>query len=228
MVNLPFEIHLSETEKYEVWDQFSLLDALLSCRPNIQELCVTDLASEAWTTLLLCDTGDTMVTSQWSTLTTYQLVLDRICEFPNLQHLSIGNHTDRALYNFDRLIESCQSLKSFSVRLYPLKRQVQKENLRIIFISKRSDINKLVCNWELIKGDDQLKYIISYANQPKLERLTISYIANYRNSNKMIMKFKNNVPTLGFGIRSNDTTLSHLEFLSTSGHLIQSLTVEST
>lgn len=242
------------------------------------------------TTLLLCDANDTITTGQWSTQTTYQLVLDRIKEFPHLQHLNIGHHTNLQFYNFDTLIEKCQSLKSFSVRLYPITCQVQKENTLHGFVSKRPDINKLVCNWETVKSDDQLNYImhklpnLQYLNilydpnldksfnretQPissntireffkyilaipivefglqleksgliniyadfmktnqKFKRLTRSYMANYRDSSKIIMKFKINVPTLGFGINSNDSTLSHFEFLSTSGHLTQSLTVES-
>ncbi|KAI9254324.1 hypothetical protein EDC94DRAFT_678891 [Helicostylum pulchrum] len=125
------------------------------------------------TTLLLCDADDTMITSRWSTGTTYQPVLDHIKEFSNLQHLSIGHHTDLQFYNFDRLIEKCRSLKSFSVRLNHITCQVQKENIIHRFISKSSDVNKLVCNWETIKSDDQIKYIIY--KLPNLQYLNILY-----------------------------------------------------
>ncbi|GAA5811142.1 hypothetical protein MFLAVUS_004571 [Mucor flavus] len=269
--------HLKELSVTRVAEIDNYIDILLFFKNSV-------------TTLLLCDADDTLTTSQWSTQTTYQLVVDRIKEFPPLQHLSIGHHTNLQFYNFDTLIEKCQSLKSFSVRLYPITCQVQKENIPHGFISKRPDINKLVCNRETVKCDDQLNYImhklpnLQYLNilydpyldksfnretqpissntvreffkyilaiptvelglqleksnliniyidfmkiNPRFKRLTISYMTNYRDSSKIIMKFEDNALTLGFEINSDDPTLSHFEFLSRLGHLIQSLTIES-
>lgn len=124
------------------------------------------------TTLLLCDDKTNSISTNWANSEGCQTVLSYITEFRQLQHLSVGSHTSQPLDSFDALIEDCRHLKSFSVRLYPVK-QTETEGKTNRAIYPRHGIHKLTCDWEMIKGDDQLKYIM--LKFPSLQDLKILF-----------------------------------------------------
>ncbi|KAI9349402.1 hypothetical protein BD770DRAFT_413257 [Pilaira anomala] len=124
------------------------------------------------TTLLLCDDKTNDITTNWANSVGCQTVLSYITEFRHLQHLSVGSHTSQPLDSFDALIEDCRHLKSFSVRLYPVTQsETEEKTNRTIY--PRHGVHKLTCDWEIIKGDDQLKYIM--LKFPSLQDLNILF-----------------------------------------------------
>ncbi|KAI9256851.1 hypothetical protein EDC94DRAFT_677543 [Helicostylum pulchrum] len=104
-----------------------------------------------------------------------QTLFDNIKSFSNLQHLKVGHYNIKFFSYWDTLIQDCPNLKSLTVRLYP-ESQYEPVKEPSGSIQQRYDIEKLECDWELIKSDNQLMYIMY--KFPKLHSLKVTYDRN--------------------------------------------------
>ncbi|KAI9330243.1 hypothetical protein BD770DRAFT_432648 [Pilaira anomala] len=116
-----------------------------------------------------------------SQLEVYQMLLDQIKEFKNLQTLDIQYQSNNKLSHFDALIENCSRLKRIRFELSPTKEQKSIIG-PVKFINPRPDICELVCNWETIDNDSQMRYVRQ--KFPDLQKITMPVISN--GSHKLI------------------------------------------
>lgn len=113
-------------------------------------------------------------------LDAYHLLLTQISEFKNLHFLKLNYPSDQQLGCFDLLIEACPHLQRLSITsLSPAEsqqRSITKEPNKSIH--PRPDIRTLICNWEIVNHESQLRYIMQ--KFPRLQCLTVSYYSTYR------------------------------------------------
>ncbi|KAI9363736.1 hypothetical protein BD770DRAFT_198149 [Pilaira anomala] len=115
-------------------------------------------------------------------LDAYHLLLTQISEFKHLQFLKLSYPSDKQLGCFDLLIEACPHLQRlFITSLSPAESQqrwITKEPRKSIH--PRPDIRTLICNWEIMNNESQLRYIIQ--KFPRLQCLTVNYYSTYRHT----------------------------------------------
>ncbi|KAI8049334.1 hypothetical protein BDF21DRAFT_468979 [Thamnidium elegans] len=166
--------------------------------------------------LVLCGQPGYYSLRKFNYATSYQIIFNSIKEFSNLQDLVVGHYTDQLLSYWDAWIDNCHYLKSLTVSLFyttqrELIRKPDREPNKSIL--QRSDIQKLDCHWEIIKCDEQLKYIIH--KFPKLQDLKVVFdphlendqkrISNYLSSSVMVefLQYASTIPKINIGFDIN-------------------------
>ncbi|KAI9355876.1 hypothetical protein BD770DRAFT_411644 [Pilaira anomala] len=111
-------------------------------------------------------------------LESYQILLDCISEFKNLQYLTLEYPSKKQLTYFDALIEDCSQLQEVHIKLsYPKNSRSVIENNDLIHLNPadvqpRPHIHTFCCNWESINNQEQLEYVIH--NFPNFKCLDIN------------------------------------------------------
>ncbi|GAA5814531.1 hypothetical protein MFLAVUS_008028 [Mucor flavus] len=204
--NCPNLLKLQGVEpNYSIWtrliyaaNQGKLLR--LQCLPKPTNDCIESYVYAALSfkktlhSLVLCGQQSYYLLGKINYSTSYQIIFDSINEFTNLQELVVGHYTDQLLSYWDAWIDNCRSLKSLTVSLFYTTQQepikLDRELDRLILQS--SNIQILNCHWEIIKCDEQLKYIMH--KFPKLQDLKVICDPHLENGQK---RSSNN---LSFGI----------------------------
>ncbi|GAA5797918.1 hypothetical protein HPULCUR_003314 [Helicostylum pulchrum] len=167
----------------------------LQCLPKPTDNCIESYIYTALSfkktlnSLVLCGRQGYFSLRKINYSTSYQIIFDSIKEFSNLQNLVVGHFTDQLLSYWDTRIDNCHYLKSLTVNLFyttqrePIK--LDRELNRSIL--QRSDIQILNCHWEIIKCDEQLKYIIH--KFPKLQDLKVIFDPHLENGQKRILNY---------------------------------------
>ncbi|KAI8049335.1 hypothetical protein BDF21DRAFT_404659 [Thamnidium elegans] len=140
---------------------------------NIDDYIYTALSfKKTLTTVTLCREPEIFIHSHFSYSSSLQTLFDNIKNFSSLQHLKVGHYNIKFFSYWDTLIQDCPNLKSLTVRLYP-ESQYEPVKEASWPIQQRYDIENLECDWEIIRCDQQLMYIMY--KFPKLHSLKVTY-----------------------------------------------------